>query len=401
MRKKLLPLLMVFLFFLPASPGQGSVSVRAPQYEDDVFLYYEFSSPVISQGNSRSGGITLTADAAILMDAETGQLLYAKNPDQPRPIASTTKIMTALLAIECGDLKGMATVSPRAAAVGESSIHLEAGERLTLEELLYGALLRSGNDACVAIAEYIAGREEIFVDWMNLKARQLGLKNTSFKNTNGLPHREHLSTARDLALISRHAMRNTVFNRFVSTRSHAISGPRGKRYLSNTNKMLWSYQGADGVKTGTTDAAGKCLVSSSSQGNRRLIAVVLHSKDRYADSIKLLDYGFANFTNQTVARSGETLGWISVSEGVKKKVSVACQKDIVVAVPGKKDGVVEKVVQIEREIVAPVKSGRTVGRLLVFIEGSPVAETKLITRDDTEKLPVPRLIYGRIRDRLY
>lgn len=240
--KKLLPLLIIFFFFIPVSPGHGAVSGQSPKYENDVFFNYEPGTPVFSPGNSGNKGVTVTADAAVLMDADTGQVLYSKNPDQPRPIASTTKIMTALLAIECGDLKGMVTVSPRAAGVGESSIHLEAGERLTLEELLYGALLRSGNDACVAIAEFIAGREEIFVDWMNFKVRQLGLRNTNFKNTNGLPHRDHLSTARDLALISRHAIRNPVFNHFVSTRSHAISGPRGKRYLSNTNKMLWSYR---------------------------------------------------------------------------------------------------------------------------------------------------------------
>lgn len=152
------------------------------------------------------------------------------------------------------------------------------------------------------------------------------------------------------------------------------------------------------MKTGTTDAAGKCLVSSSSQGGRRLIAVVLHSKDRYADSIKLLDYGFTNFTNQAVVRSGETFTWISVSDGVKNRVPVGCQNDIVVTVPVKEDGAVEKIVQMDREFDAPVKSGLAVGRLLVLIEGSPVAETKLVTRDDTDRLSVVRLVYNRIRD---
>ncbi|MFZ5633124.1 MAG: D-alanyl-D-alanine carboxypeptidase family protein [Bacillota bacterium] len=370
---------------------------QTADFQDDVFFLYEPGLPAFPAGNfNKSGLVTVTADAAVVMDADTGQVLYAKNPHQPRPIASTTKIMTALLAIECGDLKGVVTVSPRAAGVEGSSIYLRAGERLSLEELLYGALMHSGNDACVAIAEYIAGREEIFVDWMNYKARLLGLKHTHFSNTNGLPHKEHLSSAYDLATITRHALKNPVFNKIVATRGHAISGPWGRRLLSNTNQMLWSYQGANGVKTGTTNAAGQCLVSSASREGRRLIAVVLHSDSRYADSIRLLDYCFANFKNQTVARSGEAFSSISVRDGTETRVPVGCLKDVVVTVPVKKNGAIEEIVMKDREIVAPVKPGQAVGKLLVLDGGEPVTETDLVTFGQVERLPVYRQVYNRI-----
>ncbi|MGB9826330.1 MAG: D-alanyl-D-alanine carboxypeptidase family protein, partial [Desulfofundulus sp.] len=206
----------------------------------------------------------VTADAAVLMDATTGQVLYAKNAHQPRPPASTTKILTALLAIEGGKLDQVVTVSPGAAAVGESSMHLFPGQHLTLEQLLYGALLRSGNDACVAIAEHIAGSEANFVLLMNQKARQLGARDSHFCNPHGLPARGHLSSAYDLALLTRYALKNPTFKSLVSTRYHGFSTPPwGEYHLHNTNRLLWSYQGADGVKTGTTSEAGMCLVASA------------------------------------------------------------------------------------------------------------------------------------------
>ncbi len=191
-----------------------------------------------------------------------------------------------MLAIEQGDLRGIVTVSSRAAATEESSIHLVAGEQLTLEELLYGALLKSGNDACVAIGEHIGGTEAVFLHMMNTKALLLGARDSSFANTNGLPHKEHHSTALDLALITREALTNEDFNRIIKTKEKVISyhgRPRG-RYLKNTNKLLWQYPWADGVKTGTTNAAGKCLVASATKDGRRLITVVLRSPDRGHDN---------------------------------------------------------------------------------------------------------------------
>lgn len=377
-RKKITKLFLLALIFSASFLyGPGLAEVRAGDY-------------------SRGVEITVTADSAVLMDADTGQVLYAKNPHQPRPIASTTKIMTALLAIESGDLNQVVTVSPHAAGVEGSSVYLRAGERLTLEELLYGALMNSGNDACVAIAEHVAGREDIFVCWMNCKARLMGLKTTNFANTNGLPNKDHLSSAWDLATIARHALKNTVFNRIVSTRSHTISGHWKPRQLSNTNQMLWGYQGADGVKTGTTGAAGKCLVSSASRNGRRLIAVVLHSDSRYDDSKRLLDYGFANFESERVAESGQAVSCVSVTDGVKNTIPVGSMRDVAVTVPVRGEDRIEKVITVDREIKAPVRSGVAAGRLLVLVGGQPVAETGLVTLESVEKLPPLRLVYQKM-----
>lgn len=402
MYNKKIPAMVFILALLLATFGSGRAVFGQPaEFQEDVVFLYETDSPAIPAGNfNERSGIKVSADAAVVMDADTGQVLYAKNPYQPRPIASTTKIMTALLAIECGDLQGMVTVSPHAAGVEGSSIYLRAGEKLSLEELLYGALMNSGNDACVAIAEHIAGREDIFVHWMNYKASLLGLKNTHFGNTNGLPHKEHLSSAYDLAVLTRYALNNPVFSRIVASKKHVISGPREQRYLSNTNQMLWSYKGANGVKTGTTSAAGKCLVSSACRDGRRLIAVVLHSDNRYADSIKLLNYGFNNYKNVVVVRSGQAISIIAASDGVKPMVPVGCSRDILVTVPAKGPDVIEKDIVMDQGINAPVKPGLVVGSLMVMVEGNPVAGAKIITLEQVDKLPVYVLVYSRIRNKI-
>lgn len=368
---------------------------------NDVIFMVDEISPVVEAGSFQpgKGDPALSAASAVVMDADTGQVLFARNAHQPKPIASTTKIMTALVAIECGNLYSTATVSPRAAGVEGSSVYLRAGEKLTLEELIYGALMHSGNDACVAIAEHLAGREEVFVNFMNYKAHRLGARNTNFCNTNGLPHDKHLSSAYDLALITRHALRNPVFSRIVSTKTHTIAGPKGKRFLSNTNKMLWSYQGADGVKTGTTNAAGKCLVSSASRDGRRLIAVVLHSDDRWGESIKLLNYGFTEFSNQVVARKGEALTAVTVEDGVKREVPVTVARDVVVTVPNSEGDQIEKRVLLEAKLSAPVKHGQQVGKLEVIVAGERVAGSKLVILEGTDKLPYTRLVLRQIYSR--
>ena len=363
---------------------------------DDVIFLYEDSLPLVETGSfGRGGEPAVSAAAAVVMDAETGQVLYAKNPHQPRPIASTTKIMTALVALECGNLKATATISKRAAGIEGSSIYLKAGEKLTLEELVYGALMHSGNDACVAIAEQVAGNENSFVSFMNFRAHQLGARNSNFTNTNGLPDDRHLSSAYDLALITRYALKKPVFRGIVATKTHVIPGPQGKRFLSNTNKMLWSYQGADGVKTGTTNAAGKCLVSSATRDGRSLITVVLHSDDRYAESIKLLNYGFTNYTQERVASKGELFTHLEVKDGVKEKVPVTVAKDLLVAVP-LNQGVIEKSIMLEQDLTAPVNEGQVVGKLQVMMKGKLVAETNLLAQMGIEKLPEHTLQLRRL-----
>ncbi|AEF93304.1 Serine-type D-Ala-D-Ala carboxypeptidase [Desulfotomaculum nigrificans CO-1-SRB] len=397
--KKVKALLICTIFLLCLTLG-GSALFGQEAYEDDVFFVYQPSNTIPAGNFGQPNRLWVSADAAILMDATTGQVLYEKNAHKRRPIASTTKIMTALLAIECGNLKSVATVSKHAAGTEGSSIYLRAGEKLTLEHLLYGALMHSGNDACVAIAEHIAGKEELFVNLMNYKAYLLGARNTHFANTNGLPHDQHLSTAYDLALITRHALKNPVFKQIVATRTHKIKGPQGLRYLANTNQMLWSYQGANGVKTGTTNAAGKCLVSSATRDGRLLIAVVLHAGDRYADSIRLLDYGFQNFTNHTVVKKGEVVSTIKVNEGIKAEVPVVADRDLVVTIPVKRTDMIDRLVEIEPVLQAPIKSGQKVGGIKVKVNGQFVTAANLITKEPVDLLPLHKLIWHRMRRQL-
>ena len=247
---------------------------------------------------------SISAPAAIAIDAKTGEVLYQKNAFQLRAPASTTKILTAILAIESGHLEDVVTVSETAASVGEASLHLRAFDQLLLKELVFGALIKSGNDACVAIAEHLSPSEAEFVGLMNLKARLLGAYDTTFYNTNGLPHPYHLTTAYDLALITRYALQNPIFRDIVATKSHKVKWitPYKSLLIKNTNRLLWSFPEITGVKTGTTVQAGKCLVASAQYGQQQIIAVVLNSSDRYGDAQKLLEYGIKTKEIQSYAK---------------------------------------------------------------------------------------------------
>jgi D-alanyl-D-alanine carboxypeptidase (penicillin-binding protein 5/6) len=234
------------------------------------------------------------AKAAVLLDPATGKVLFAKNPDTAMAPASTTKIMTAILAIERGGLSQTIRVSPNAVGIDGSSMALASGERLRMEDLLYGLMLVSGNDAAVAIADAIAGSEAEFARLMTAKARKIGLTNTNYKNPNGLPALNHYSTARDLAKLTAYAMRNSIFARIVATKVKTIPGskPGETVTLYNHNKLLWRYPYTTGVKTGYTLTAGGCLVAAAKKDGATLISVVLKSNAIYDDSIKLFDYGF-------------------------------------------------------------------------------------------------------------
>ena len=270
-----------------------------------ISLLFFFISPC----NVEAQDINLSAEAAVLIDGYTGAIMYGKNHLEQRPPASTTKVLTAILAIEQGDLAEVVSISKRSAQTGEASINLLEGETITLENLLYGALLKSGNDACVAIAEGISPTVEEFVGLMNLKAKLLGCTNTNFVNTNGLPHNNHYTSALDLAVITRYALNNPIFAQIVATPTKTIQWENSsrKKYIQNTNKLLTIYPGANGVKTGTTDKAGQCLIASATREGRTLIAVVLKSHNRYGDASKLLDYGFNNYYNLEVIKKNQVL----------------------------------------------------------------------------------------------
>lgn len=332
--------------------------------------------------------INVSADAAILMDAKTGQVLYSKNPFKKRAPASTTKVITALLAIETGTLTDKVTISRKAARTEGSSMYLKTGEVFTLSDLLYGALLNSGNDACVAIAEQVVGSVKNFAVLMNMKALALGALNTHFVNPNGLPNQDHYTCAYDLALFARQALANSTFSNIVSTKDRVIDlpAPKGERRLKNTNKLLWRYLWADGVKTGTTSAAGPCLISSASKGNRQLLAVVLRSGDRWKDSIKMFEYGFNNFEYKQVSVTGEKFTSIMVTYGKQKEVPALYSKDLGVLIPaGGKRGL-EQRVSLQPELTAPVSKGQVLGSVSYYTNNRYVGKVNLLAGQDVYKL---------------
>ena len=250
----------------------------------------------------------LSAQKAYVLDAVSGRVLFEKNPDRQSLIASTTKIMTALVVCEKCNVLDRMRIPKEAVGIEGSSMYLQEGEVLTIQELLYGLMLRSGNDAAVALAIYCGGTVEGFAELMNDKARILGLKNTHFVNPNGLDAPGHYSTARDLAVLAAYAMENPVFRQTVSTKTIKV----GERYLTNHNKLLWRVEGADGVKTGYTKAAGRILVSSATRDDRRIIAVTIEDGDDWNDHTRLMNEGFSRYQVAQVVSMGDVLGTVEV-----------------------------------------------------------------------------------------
>lgn len=333
------------------------------------------------------------ANAAILMDAKTGEVLFAQNIHKRYAPASTTKVLTAIIAIESGRLEEEVEISLRAAGTGGSSMHLYAGQKLSLRELVTGLLLRSGNDAAVAIAEHLSGSVEEFVLAMNAKAQSLGAVNSNFRNPHGLTAVSHYSTAFDLAWISRYALTNPIFAEIVNTRETTIDwlDRRGKEKdanLRNTNKLLWMLEDADGVKTGTTGEAGPCLVSSATRGNQRLIAVVLHDHSRWQDSMQLLKYGFDSFDIYEYADAGDIVGPIAVEGGTADAVDVTINQVAAVIVKPEDYPHVTVELDLPEKIKAPVYQGQKIGEVIFFVRDKAVKTVDIIsTKDVAEQTP--------------
>ena len=260
----------------------------------------------------------VSARSACLMDAVTGQILYQCDADRRSLIASTTKIMTALIVCEQCNVLDRMRIPKEAVGIEGSSMYLKEGEVLTIQELLYGLMLSSGNDAAVALAIYCGGTVEGFVDLMNDKAYSLGLANTQFENPNGLDSPGHFSSAKDLAVLAAYAMENPVFAKTVSTKTVRV----GERYLTNHNKLLWRVPGADGVKTGYTRSAGRTLVSSAARENRRVIAVTLDDGNDWQDHKVLLEQGLSRFQPKDLIAEGDLMGTREVLGGENRQVEL-------------------------------------------------------------------------------
>jgi serine-type D-Ala-D-Ala carboxypeptidase (penicillin-binding protein 5/6) len=285
----------------PAAPNHVGLSKRRATHRIAA-VHRDRSSSLLpeSLGLPRSGPTDVNAAAAVLMDAKTGEVLYARNPDEPLPPASVTKILTGLVILEQGSLSDTVVVGQNAARVGGYRLGLRRGQQLSLEDLLAATLIRSANDAAVAAAEHVGHGLAGFVALMNAKAQELGMQHSHFANPHGLDEPGHYTTARDMALLTRVALDHPAFARLVRIREISVTvwnpGRRGPvargRLIQSHNKLLGRVDGADGVKTGYTDAAGRCLVASASRGDRRMIAVLLNDPRRWSDAASLLEYGF-------------------------------------------------------------------------------------------------------------
>jgi len=328
--------------------------------------------------------LSVTARSAVVMEATTGRVLYQKNANEKMPMASTTKIMTAIVALENGDLDDMVVVGPNASGVEGSSIWLSAGEKMTLSDMLFGLMLASGNDAAVAIAEHIGGSVDAFVDMMNAKAQEIGAYNTHFANPNGLPVDNHYTTAYDLALISSYAMRNEMFREIVNTQYKTLpwEGHEWNRVVKNKNKILWNYEGGNGVKTGYTEAAGRCLSAAAEREGMQLVSVVLSAPDMFNDCMALMDYGFENYDNSLVVKAGDKLGDVSVKDGVEDSFPVYTTEDIFYPMTQEEIKKLKTRVYIDENITAPVAKGQQVGHIDLWLGADKIQSVALCAPND-------------------
>lgn len=344
----------------------------------------------------------IDAGGAILIDAKTGQALFEKNAYKQLAPASTTKIMTAILAIESGRLDEKMTISKRAASTPGSSMHLEEGQVISLREVLTGLMLRSGNDGAVAIAEFIGGGSmDKFVEMMNQKAAEIGAYNTQFRNPHGLSAPGHYSTAYDLAWLARYAMNNPTFADIVNTRKTRIDyqdsrGKERERDLKNTNKLLWMLEEADGVKTGTTNEAGPCLVSSATKNNHRLIAVTLRDKSRWEDSQNLLEWGFNNFSLFEHGAEGEVIGQIRVENGIEDNLNAVLASDAAMVTEGAANENIRVQVDMPNTIKAPVYQGQKVGEVSFRIGDQVVKTFDLTAENSVEEKTIVRMFLNQL-----
>lgn len=320
----------------------------------------------------RMAAVDTSATAAILIDADSGRVLYEHNADARMLIASTTKILTALVALQNGALSDVVTVSREAAATEGSSMYLKAGEQLTLETLLYGLLLCSGNDAAVAIAQHVGGSTAAFVDRMNDMAEELGMRDSSFSNPNGLDAESHYSTARDMARLAQAALKNETLMRIVSTRTVTIEG----RTMTNHNRLLSWQEGCLGLKTGYTRAAGRTLVSCAERNGQRLIAVTLQDGNDWADHRSLYEYGFTAFPAQTAARPGQVLGTAAVSNGIKATVPLTAAEGF--SWPVAEGERLEVRIECDARLSALVTAGEALGQAVFTLDGREVGRVDLL-----------------------
>lgn len=352
---------------------------------------------VLPESVSALSDDSITAPSAVLMESSTGKVIYEKNSHEQRPCASVTKVMTLLLvfeAIDSGnlDFEDTITASEHAASMGGSDIWLETGEEMSCDDMIKATVVASANDAAVALAEHISGSEDAFVDKMNARAKELGMNDTVFKNCNGLDEEGHITSAYDVALMSRELIKHEKVYDYTSIWLDNLRG--GKTQIVNTNKLLKSYNGITGLKTGTTDDAGCCMTATATRGKVSLIAVVLGcktGKERFADASALLDYGFANISVKEITLPDDMPQNIKIEKGMNNSVDLQCEISAKVVMDKNENSEIITNVELPETVEAPIKKGQKIGRITYSTADEAFEECDIVAKND-----VPRAEFGTV-----
>ncbi len=384
-------ILLIFVSFLLISP------VYADDEEHDFFNdFYPVTSSTIDTNNIAP---TINSRAAIVYERSSGTILYSKSENEKRKMASTTKIMTAIVVLEHSNLSDIVTVSAKAAGTGGSRLGLHSDDKISIHDLLYGLLLCSGNDAAIALAESVGGDVESFANLMNQKANDLGLNSTHFITPHGLDNDEHYTTAYELAIITDYALKNDIFCSLVGTKTHTILINNQPKTLSNTNELLGNLNGVYGVKTGFTNGANRCLVTSTKRGNMDLICIVLGAdtkKDRTKDSIDLIEYAFKNFEMVNIQEkiSNEFTNWkicnsasFNVKKGRSNNIDAVLEDLPYNFFPVNSNHLDDVSIYIycNTDFVAPLPAHSNIGYLTVSIDGKTVLSLYIYNSNEITK----------------
>ena len=355
-----------------------------------------------------SNNIDIGSKSAVLMDVCSGQVLYEKNCHEKLPPASVTKVMTMLLiceALENGKIKidDEVTISENAASMGGSQIFLEPGEVQTVDNLLKGIAVASANDACVAMAEYIGGSVEEFVDMMNKKAKDLKMNDTNFVNTNGLPVENHYTSAYDIGIMSRELLKHEMIEKYLTTwMDNVVVGKKKATIgLANTNKLIKHYNGATGVKTGFTGEAKFCVSASAKRGKTHLIAVILGgqtSKDRFKDASALLDYGFANYESVKICSKNQKLYTLKLKKADCESVDLVAKNDLGILIKKGESKDFTKKVDVDKNLKLPVKKGATLGKVKIYRGDKLIGEVNLVSSRDIDKASYLQMLKRLVED---
>lgn len=351
------------------------------------FVLFSFSSYAID----------ISAKSGVVIEAESGDIVYGKNENIKLPMASTTKIMTALVVIENASLDTVVKIKPCMTNIEGSSIYLQEGEELTVEELLYALMLESANDASVALAYTVGGSLEVFSDMMNKKASELGLKNTHFTNPHGLDDDEHYTTAYELSIIANYAMKNPVFTKIVSTykKNIPLNNGEGVRVLVNHNRLLRSYDGAVGIKTGYTKKCGRCLVSCAVRNGVKLLCVTLNAPNDWNDHANLLDFGFEQYENVCLAKPQSYNVRLNVINGEKESFFAKNLDGLNVTL--KKDNInISVSLECDRLLFAPINEGDTVGRIVFWNNGEKIGSVPLAATEKVKEIKYKKSLIERL-----